>query len=94
MKNDGRSYQSEVITRNTLEPKEISKEYAMLPVWMVNIRFGGKMHTFAMNGQTGEFVGNIPISGKKFAFYLILQLVVFALIALVLSYVFFMMGGN
>ena len=94
MKNDGRRYETEIITKNTLEPKEISKEYAMLPVWMVNIKFGGEMHTFAMNGQTGEFVGNIPISGKKFVFYLIIQLVIFALIALVLSYVFFKMGGN
>ena len=94
MKNDGRRYETEVITKNTLEPKEVGKEYAMLPVWMVNIKFNGKMHTFAMNGQTGEFVGNIPVSGKKFVIYTILQIVGFALIALVLSYVFFMLGGN
>ncbi len=94
MKNDGRGYSTEVILSNTLEPKEVSKEYAMLPVWMVNIKFNGKMHTFAMNGQTGEFVGNIPISGKKTVLYTIICFIIYALIALAISFIFFMVGGN
>ena len=24
------------------------------------------MHTFAMNGQTGKFIGNVPVDKKKF----------------------------
>ncbi|MBQ7667887.1 MAG: DNA helicase PriA [Clostridia bacterium] len=39
--------------------------YVLFPVWMLNIKYNGKMHTFAMNGQTGKMVGNIPISGMK-----------------------------
>ena len=94
MKTDGRRYQTEIITKNTLTPQEKNKEYAMLPVWMVNIRFNGKMYTFAMNGQTGEFVGNIPVSGKKFILYTILHIVILTIIAIVASYIFFKMGGN
>jgi hypothetical protein len=37
----------------------------MLPVWMVNIKYKGKMHTFAMNGDTGKIVGDIPIGVKE-----------------------------
>ena len=37
----------------------------MLPVWMVNIQYKGKSYTFAMNGQTGKIVGNIPIGVKE-----------------------------
>lgn len=58
-------------TKNISERKhEISKnnssEYVLLPVWMLNIKFNGEMHTFAMNGQTGKFIGNIPVDKKKF----------------------------
>lgn len=34
----------------------------MMPVWMLNTRFKEKNYTFAMNGQTGRFVGNLPCS--------------------------------
>ena len=39
--------------------------YIMLPVWMVNIKYNNKIYTFAMNGQTGKMVGNIPIGVKE-----------------------------
>lgn len=45
--------------------KNNTSEYVLLPVWMLNVNFNNKMYTFAMNGQTGKFVGNIPISKKK-----------------------------
>jgi hypothetical protein len=35
--------------------------YALLPVWLLNTVYKGKTYTFAMNGQTGKFVGNLPI---------------------------------
>ncbi len=39
--------------------------YVLLPVWMLNIKYKDKIHTFAMNGQTGKMVGDIPISRLK-----------------------------
>lgn len=42
-----------------------NKEYVLLPVWMLNIKYQDKIYTFAMNGQTGKMVGNIPIDKKK-----------------------------
>lgn len=35
--------------------------YALLPVWILNTKYKGKLYTFAMNGQTGKFVGNLPM---------------------------------
>lgn len=35
--------------------------YIMLPVWLLNIRYKNKNYTFAINGQTGKLVGNVPI---------------------------------
>ncbi len=35
-------------------------KYALYPVWILKTSWNGKDYTFAMNGQTGKFVGNIP----------------------------------
>ena len=36
-------------------------KYALYPVWILNTSWDGNKYTFAMNGQTGKFVGNLPI---------------------------------
>jgi DNA-directed RNA polymerase subunit RPC12/RpoP len=41
--------------------------YALLPVWVLNTKYHGKQYTFAMNGQTGKFVGNLPSDKGKAA---------------------------
>lgn len=40
-------------------------EYVLLPVWMLNVKYENKCYTLAMNGQTGKFIGNVPISKTK-----------------------------
>ena len=40
--------------------------YALLPVWMLNTKWQGKDFLFAMNGQTGKLVGDLPVSRGKF----------------------------
>lgn len=41
--------------------------YAMVPVWIVTTRYKDKPYTFMMNGQTGVFVGSLPIDKGKLA---------------------------
>ncbi|MBQ3195372.1 MAG: hypothetical protein IJB65_02795 [Clostridia bacterium] len=36
-------------------------KYALYPVWLLNTDWNGKKYTFAMNGQTGKFVGDLPL---------------------------------
>lgn len=38
---------------------------ALLPVWMMNSKYKNKLYSFAMNGQTGNFVGELPIDRNK-----------------------------
>ena len=38
-----------------------SSKYALLPVWILNTTWKGEKYTFAMNGQTGKLVGNLPL---------------------------------
>lgn len=40
--------------------------YALFPVWMLNTKYKDKVYTFIMNGQTGKFIGELPVSMKKF----------------------------
>ncbi len=43
--------------------------YALLPVWLLNTTWNGEKYTFAMNGQTGKFVGNLPMDKKLYRKY-------------------------
>lgn len=36
-------------------------QYALYPVWLLNTKWNGKVYTFAMNGQTGKLVGDLPM---------------------------------
>lgn len=45
--------------------------YALLPVWLLTTRYRDKVYTFAMNGQTGKMVGNLPICWQTFFTYLL-----------------------
>ena len=81
-----------VIDNNKSGEKVENVEYVLLPVWMVNIKFKEKYYTFAMNAQTGEFVGNIPTSAGKIVLYIILIFSsVFGLILLI-SYLVYLGG--
>ena len=41
-------------------------EYAMLPVWMMSGKFEGKTYHFAVNGQTGRMVGELPVDKSRY----------------------------
>ncbi len=42
-------------------------KYALYPVWLLNTVYRGETYTFAMNGQSGKFVGNVPVDNGKLA---------------------------
>lgn len=66
---------------NNLKIKYEKIYYVLLPVWMVNIKFKNKMYTFAMNGQTGELIGNIPIDIFRVIIYTIISLISWFVVA-------------
>lgn len=41
-------------------------QYALLPVWMLQTKYKDKNYMFAMNGQTGKMVGELPVDAGKF----------------------------
>lgn len=39
--------------------------YALMPVWLLSTRWNDQSYLFAMNGQTGKLIGDLPISEKR-----------------------------
>lgn len=51
-----------VVAENTSVQFQGGKaKYALYPVWLLNTTWNGNKYTFAMNGQTGKFVGDLPV---------------------------------
>ena len=60
--------------------------YALLPVWLLNVKWNGGEYLFAVNGQTGKICGRLPASkGKAWAFFAALA-VPLSLLAAVLAH--------
>lgn len=60
-------YNSAVPTSEHMDISHSKARYVLLPVWMLNTRYRGKLYTFAMNGQTGKMTGAFPVSYKRAA---------------------------
>ena len=65
--------------------------YALYPVWLLNTTWNGQKYTFAMNGQTGKFVGDLPTDkGAYWKWFLGLASIVGAAV-FALSYLFWLL---
>lgn len=93
MLNDAGNYTTKVIKTNTIKAINKNSEYVLLPVWMVNVKYEGKYYIFAMNGQSGKFIGNIPVDKKKVVLYYLMYSVFAFIFCIIISYIFFLFGG-
>ncbi len=93
MLSDAPRYSGKTIFENTLRSEVEKTEYALLPVWMVSVKYNDKYYIFAMNGQTGEFIGDIPLDKKKVWTWTILMFVGIMVAIIILSYIYYMTGG-
>ncbi len=66
MRDTVKGYATVNVKNSNVRLKQGKVSYALLPVWILNTNYQGKLYTFAMNGQTGKFVGELPISWKRF----------------------------
>ena len=80
-------YNSLIPENSSIQLSKSKAKYALYPVWLLNTKWKDKTYTFAMNGQTGKFVGNLPVDSgayKKylFGFTAIFGAVIFGLLTL------------
>lgn len=56
-----RGYTSVIPEFSSVRLQQGQTQYALYPVWLLNTKWNGKQYTFAMNGQTGKLVGDLPM---------------------------------
>ncbi len=54
-------YTSAIPENSNIQLYEGKSKYALYPVWLLNTTWNGNKYVFAMNGQTGKFVGDLPL---------------------------------
>ena len=60
-------YSTHRITGKHIHFEKVGVKYALLPVWMLHTKWQDQDYLFAMNGQTGKLIGDLPVSKGKFA---------------------------
>ena len=81
-----------VLYNNSLRANNIVKQYALFPVWMVNVKYKDKYYLFAMNGQTGKFIGDMPVDKNKVIKWTIITFLILFLGIIIVSFILFKMG--
>ena len=60
-------YATVIPTNRQIQIRHTKAKYVLLPVWMLNTKYNGKLYTFAMNGQSGKMTGSFPVCKKRMA---------------------------
>ena len=68
-------YDSVSVLRSNVNMSESNVDYAMLPVWLLTTKWKDQNFLFAMNGQTGKFVGDLPVDKGLFWKWFVLGMV-------------------
>lgn len=84
-----RDYSSVSTKSSNIGVDEGKVSYAMMPVYLLSTKWNGQNFLFAMNGQTGKMVGDLPTDKKKLSMTMIL----IVLASIVLSYILDMSFG-
>ncbi len=61
-----RGYASVIPEYSSIRLQNGRAKYALYPVWLLNTSWKGQRYTFAMNGQTGKFAGDLPMDKGLF----------------------------
>ncbi|MBR4776660.1 MAG: hypothetical protein IK007_03500 [Lachnospiraceae bacterium] len=64
-------YTSIALNNYTLQANDIDVRYILLPVYFFSIKSGDTDYKFAVNGQTGKVVGELPIDEKASRHYML-----------------------
>ena len=59
-------YSSVIPNKSYVGVDRVHSNYVLYPVWLLNTTWKGKRFTFAMNGQNGKMVGDLPADNGAF----------------------------
>lgn len=85
----GVGYSSCIPTLSNTHINDGNQTYVMYPVWLLNVKWKDNLYTFAMNGQTGKFVGNLPSDNGKLIKICLLVFVIVTILVCAIQYFVF-----
>ncbi len=88
-----KGYSSVATQSSNIRVADGKAKYVLYPVWILNTTWNNEKYTFAMNGQTGKFVGNLPVDGKLFASNLFKYAAIAGAVTFLAQWLFNMLGG-
>lgn len=71
---------------NSINLYNPTKETLLVPIWLLSFNYKKKNYTYIINGQTGLFIGKIPINKIKLIFIWIILFIIIFIILFLLSY--------
>ena len=72
------------VQRADVQIRQDHIHYALLPVWLLSTRWQDQNYLFAMNGQTGKLIGDLPVSKGRLALWFLGLFAVFAVLGTLL----------
>lgn len=63
-------YNTVIAESSSIQLQRSKAKYALYPVWLLNTTWEGQKFTFAMNGQTGKLVGDLPMDKAAYCKWL------------------------
>ena len=82
MENSIKGFDNITLRGSAFDFKKVEARHVLFPVYLLNTTWQNQRFTFAMNGQTGKFVGNLPRDDRAYYRTLVLY-------SLGLSFVYF-----
>lgn len=70
-------YDRAYLENSNVQVENGNVKYVLYPVWILNTTWNNEKYTFAMNGQTGKFVGNLPVDKSIYWKYFTIYTLVF-----------------
>ncbi len=71
---------------------DLNAKYMLLPVYLFDVAFDGKKYEFAVNGQTGRVVGDIPIDKRTSSIYFLIRAIGVAAVIIIVFVIKYFMG--
>lgn len=78
-------YNTVSVDNSSIQLVNGTAKYALYPVWILNTSWNGQKFVFAMNGQTGKFVGNLPMDKGLFKTYFLKAAGIGTLVAFIIE---------
>ena len=79
-------YDSVRADRTRIEVRKATYKYVLYPVWLLSTHWKDQNYLFAMNGQTGKMVGDLPFDQSEYNKYVLKYGAIISAVLMVLAF--------